>query len=1366
MTADEATAAAVKMSVGVGMVKSRSGNAAEMVVKAASRIGYAAAGLGLLAISSTPSYAIPSPDLVVGSISSISQLIALASAMIGGGAVVVGVRAGASGAGSGRAARIAWRVAIAATVLVCLSLAGNYYQYAKQQSERQTRLEAAILRPTVTTDGRTLDPDLKETSYGDQARSPRGISTEQMATLLSEQQKGLDTNEVLLDVREPAETKTGMFPNATPVRFPDFLKKPFSLAGKRAILYCDNGNRSFETCQKLAALGIDCRFMVGGLQKWLAEHRPFAGKKETTLADFRALPRYPNRDALLDTPDVHKLVAEGAVFVDVRYPGEFGAYHLPGAIDLPVRPTPTAELNARIAALPHRPIVAPCYDTRSCFYAQVLGYLVSQAGRDYRGRYTVPWEYFVPDPPRPYLLSYLHQMHETWWGRLVDLLSAFLGESASAIGFLPVILLLAIASRLSVLPYSLKAERDQIVSRDLTDEVDDLKRRYGGDPRRMTRAMRAFYAQHGLTPIRNMLGLLFLPVISVCVASVHATAVALHQPMLWMANSAERDKTFILPILFAALICVYLDAAFVRTRLHRLLIWAIGMVILTATGALLSVAVDVYLVISALLLLVQRAAVTMKWADVRRWWRRRRLSDGVVLLDDAELLSNSGNKAYRLAIMRSHGFTVPEGVVLTTRFLDKFATAPAAWRARELDRLWRQIGADKLVVRSSGSAEDGSANSFAGVFESVIDVDRARLESAVFDVLLSFRNARVAAYGGDNGHANIVVQRMVEPDYAGVLFTRDLGCPSHSLVEFVAGTADKLVSGTVTPIVCRFGRMSLEPIGGDEAPIDLKPLIVAGRELEKLFGSPQDVEWAHSGGVFYLVQSRDITRSEAGAETDAAVQNEWSRVLDSAAAAPPDEIIFEQNELSEVLPRPTPLSLSLMDGLWASGGSIDLACRQLGFGYRIEEDAAPYLMTIFGRLYVNKQQEISRAPKLGSLAVWRMGRIADKIKSDFNDAFLPAFAREMAVQEAIDFDKLPTDDLLDAVARIRASYMGATCVAASVVNIAADYYLRRAREKLTAAGIEPARFLAHAHQTEFERALADAKAAPPASRENVLLRGIGHRSTVDYELAAPRYAERPADADPLLSVPDLPVRSSAEIGADLAALSSDAALRQAVLVACSFQTLKEDAKHHSLRELAVLRRALLAVDRRFTLDGLVFYLTFEELEALRDERTVADLRAAALARRQLAAGLAEVSAVDSTLTVRQIEDYAMGIKPQNADGSERMGGLRVSGSGSAEGRACVVKEADGAIIPGFQDGDIVVSRMVPPAWLPYFKRAGGFVCEVGGWLSHTAIVAREFNVPLIVQAKGLHAIETGDLIRLDSDGAIEVVASRPAVEAA
>jgi phosphoenolpyruvate synthase/pyruvate phosphate dikinase len=90
----------------------------------------------------------------------------------------------------------------------------------------------------------------------------------------------------------------------------------------------------------------------------------------------------------------------------------------------------------------------------------------------------------------------------------------------------------------------------------------------------------------------------------------------------------------------------------------------------------------------------------------------------------------------------------------------------------------------------------------------------------------------------------------------------------------------------------------------------------------------------------------------------------------------------------------------------------------------------------------------------------------------------------------------------------------------------------------------------------------------------------------------------------------------------------------------------------------------------------------------------------------------------------------------------------------------VVAEADaerGRPIDNFEDGDIIVASMIHPAWLPYFKRAGGFVCEVGGWLSHTAILAREYNATMIVGTSGLSAIADRDLLRLHPDGMVETV---------
>jgi phosphohistidine swiveling domain-containing protein len=787
----------------------------------------------------------------------------------------------------------------------------------------------------------------------------------------------------------------------------------------------------------------------------------------------------------------------------------------------------------------------------------------------------------------------------------------------------------------------------------------------------------------------------------------------------------------------------------------------VGMIALTVTGGLLGVAVDVYLIVSASLLLLQRAIVTNRFACFVRWIQRRRLGDNIVSLDDLPRLGGCGNKAYRLGTMRSQGFSVPQGIVLTASFLEQFSAALPSWRSPVLDGVWRYLGAQKLAVRSSGAAEDGSSNSFAGVFESVLNVDRARLEAAVTDVLLSFSTITARAYGVADSRPNIIIQHMVEPDYSGVLFTRDPAYPSHSLIELVEGTAAKLVSGAMTPQFYRFGRISVEPVGEEEPPIDLKPLIGIGRQLETLFGRSQDVEWAHVNGKFHIVQSRDITRFERGTESELAIQDEWLRVLDCAVGASADEIIFEQNELSEVLPRPTPLSLSLMQELWASGGSIDLACRQLGLEYRVEEDSPPYLVTIFGRLYVNKRQEIGRAPKLNALAMWRMNRISTRIEHDFTNNFLPTFLSEIAFQEAVDFDRLSDRDLFAATMRIRQNYVKSTSVTASIINIAADYYLRRAQEKLNARGMESARYLARSNLTVFERAIIDAKKGPAEFRRESLLNTIGHRSSVDYELAEPRYAERPADIDQLFETPNLPTRTRSKIKSELARSMLEPKLIDAVLLACSFQTLKEDAKHHSLREPAVLRRALLAVDRRYELNGLIFYLTFEEIGSLSNEKLAASLRSVAGERRRRALEIPQMPSVSSALMVRQMENYATGRKCDTSSGIDKSKGIRVSGSGIVEGRACVINADDAgstAAIPGFKDGDIVFSRMVPSAWIPYFRRAGGFVCEVGGWLSHVAIVARELNVPLIVQAKGIQMIATGELIRLHTDGVIEVIA--------
>ncbi|HUR28000.1 MAG TPA: PEP-utilizing enzyme, partial [Planctomycetota bacterium] len=84
-------------------------------------------------------------------------------------------------------------------------------------------------------------------------------------------------------------------------------------------------------------------------------------------------------------------------------------------------------------------------------------------------------------------------------------------------------------------------------------------------------------------------------------------------------------------------------------------------------------------------------------------------------------------------------------------------------------------------------------------------------------------------------------------------------------------------------------------------------------------------------------------------------------------------------------------------------------------------------------------------------------------------------------------------------------------------------------------------------------------------------------------------------------------------------------------------------------------------------------------------------------------------------------------------------------------------EGIGTLLPG----EILVARFTDPAWTPVFPLCGGIVTEVGGWLSHAAILAREHGITAIVGARGaLDSIATGDLVRLGEDGSVELFAER------
>jgi rifampicin phosphotransferase len=1309
----------------------------------------------LMLAGATPAFAIPSPELVVGSVTSVSQLIALASALIGGGALV-GVRARARNGAQAALTRRTFAVLAAAVLLLMVSVGFNIHQYVQRKNELRAHLEQTLLRPSRLPKGSPTDPDMKELNYGEQLKHPMRISTDDMARLLDETARGERNDTVFLDVREAAEGQRKTIPGVRFVRFPDLKAANIDFTGKQAVLLCHNGNRSSETCEAMEKLGIKCRFLVGGLEKWVVEGRAVEGTTVGSLKELRGLPPYPGYHTLLDTAEAKRLVKEKkAIFVDIRYPTDFAQSHIPGALNLSLRRMTTPELKERIGRLPERPIILPCYDRRGCFFAEVLGYELTQAGYEVLGRYTVPWEYFEARPRPPHVQQWIDENERSLWSRAGHGLAGALSSLGQWTGLIGAILLLALLSRLLVLPFSVKAERDQIRARAVSGEFEALKARFRHDPLRRMRAIRAFYHRHGMTPLRNLLALAFLPLMAVALLAVQEAAARSGESLLWIADLGKRDPWLILPLAFGVLLALYVDLAFVRSNRQRIVAWAATLPLASAAAALFSAGAAIYLVASAALLLLQRIAVSGAGARLWRAWQRRRLPSGVITLDEPARLAEEGNKAYRLARMRSEGLPVPQGVVLPHDFLEELASAAPHWRAAVLEKVWRYLGEQPLAVRSSAAGEDGERQSFAGVFDSVLQVRRESLEAAVLKVMASFGSARARSYAATTGKGSVLVQRMVAADYSGVLFTQDPAAGGLAMVELVQGTAENLVSGSVRPGTFRFGRASGELHGGHRPPLDLAPLLALGRRAAALFGAAQDIEWTCVRGEFYLVQSRNITSRLP------AVQRDLARAVDLAAACPAGASAFAKNELCEMLPRPTPLSLSLMQDLWASGGSVDLACRRLGLAYPVREDAPSYLLTVLGRLYVNKGEERRRALGIGWLAARRLARSAEAIEREFREAFLPRFLAEARLADTIDFDKLPTAELFHVLEHMYDKFVYETHVEADVVNIAATFYLSQARQVLARHGLDPSTHLGNIPETSEACALAEAALAPAEQQHALLVAAVGHRAVLDYELSEPRHAENPAALAGLLASRRLSApRLGAESGADQAALARAGkhALR-AVAAARRFQALKEDARHHSLREIAALRRAVLALDRRLGFDGLAFYLRFDELLSLR-ARPHELPRALAAERRSERKILLEHVPAAAALSARDLELLSMGGRAANDVRPGLVQGTRVSGSGAVVGRARVVGESEaehGRPIEGFEDGDIIVAPMIHPAWLPYFKRAGGLVCEVGGWLSHAAILAREHNVTMLVGASGLAAIADGSRLRLHPDGTVETL---------
>ncbi|HMR22256.1 MAG TPA: PEP/pyruvate-binding domain-containing protein, partial [Micropruina sp.] len=254
-------------------------------------------------------------------------------------------------------------------------------------------------------------------------------------------------------------------------------------------------------------------------------------------------------------------------------------------------------------------------------------------------------------------------------------------------------------------------------------------------------------------------------------------------------------------------------------------------------------------------------------------------------------LETAGGKGANLGELMAAGFRVPRGFVVTTAAYRRAVGAPGPQTrdavralpvpddiARAIAERYAEIGAGPVAVRSSATAEDLPGAAFAGQQDSYLGVvGEQRVIDAVRDCWASLWTERAIAYrerlGIDPGGVAIavVVQRMVEADHAGVMFTADpvTGARDRIVIDSNPGLGEAVVSGLVTPdhvvldagdrvVEHRPGRREViirsrrdggtqqvdEAASGAPERADLIRLAAVGRRIAEHFGRPQDIEWA------------------------------------------------------------------------------------------------------------------------------------------------------------------------------------------------------------------------------------------------------------------------------------------------------------------------------------------------------------------------------------------------------------------------------------------------------------------------------------------------------------------------------------------
>ncbi len=739
--------------------------------------------------------------------------------------------------------------------------------------------------------------------------------------------------------------------------------------------------------------------------------------------------------------------------------------------------------------------------------------------------------------------------------------------------------------------------------------------------------------------------------------------------------------------------------------------------------------------------------------------------------------------------------SIPFGSVITSDAFENGGIIPAA--SRELDELITKLDPRyTYAVRSSAINEDGENASFAGQYETLTNVKVADIKTAVSSVVSSANNSRVKEYTEsfneeDQGIA-VVIQRFVDPTFAGVVFTADVitGKDDRMVGNYVHGEGEKLVSGSENADVFYIGSMKYSYEGPSEFKKYAKKLGSYCTKIRKFYGMPMDIEWAVSEGKVYILQARPITTLRRLNPKTYEVNGTLS-----------GHKLLTRTNVGEIFMKPvTPMTFSVLEKIndmlglpdWLENicgqpyMNISVLCSiQVALG-RSEEAAFDTIKDLVGnvpdglkvpvspfdkKVFLKKMKELFFPKNRSKLKKKEKLQMVEDLPS-ISDAMIKEIKTIRSNAELFRYwNDMMQPRLNDGLASIMAASGTALVPLFSmrkkIAKIAGDDMANRLCGGCvgTLASMKPLLLIEDVIDGKITR--------------EEYVKTCGHRCTNEMELSEPRPYEDPTFPDSLIeehkrsgvNLHKMQEQQQKEFEKALQEFKSSYPSKsnwidRQIAAFTHANDFREDIRSKGVKIFCVFREYILRAGELNGLGDDIFLLYYKEMFDLLngDKSCLENIET----RKSVFEKYQEYPTFPSLILGRfdpqewladpnRRNDFYSSEKTGAADMSSDVKGFP-GAAGTVTGTVRVITDFED--IGLVQKGEVLVTVATNVGWTMVFPKVAAIVTDIGAPLSHAAIVAREFGIPAVVGCgNATTVLKTGDKVVVDgANGTVKKIA--------